>query len=84
MLVVHYEKLVSDRQAQIQRMLDFLGVKFSKQLDKEFNTFQRQHKKEPFDPYTKYQRKYVLAIIKHTIKDLQESRTDTNLTQYLS
>lgn len=69
-LVVKYESLKFELVAQSKRMLDFLGINYSKlQLENLLNhvqTFHRNHSND-FDHYTPYQRSYVHSVVKETI-----------------
>ena len=83
-LVVHYEELKKNREIQVKRMLNFLGVNLSKAPNQDFSTFHRRHEKE-FEPYTKKQKQYVLTAIRNTIRELEQSniKSEVNLTQYV-
>ena len=83
-LVVHYEELKYNRDTQLKRMLNFLGLNSSKALDQDFGMFHRVHKKE-FEPYTKKQKQYVLTVIKNTMRELEQNhmKSEANLTEYI-
>ena len=73
-----------NKNVQIKRMLDFLGLKSFTAPIQDFSAFHRKHKKE-FEPYTKKQKQYIMTTIKNTIKELQWShlQSKANLTQYI-
>ncbi len=85
-LVVYYEDIQKDRGSQTKRMLDFLGVEYH-QLKVTDNVSKFRRKKNfTFDPFTPKQRKFVVLIIKRTIRIIKHYKMSQyiNLDRYLS
>lgn len=70
-LVVKYEDLKKNTLCEVQRMLDFLGIKYEEEVLAEslgtgFDAFHRKHPQEEFDHFTAEQRLRVSQGVKVT------------------
>lgn len=84
-LVIKYEDLRRNQTAQVQRMLDFLQIKYSmenleSQLSVHYKDFHRKHEENHnFRHFTNYQKSNIVQMIKSTMDEIKHS----NLTSLL-
>ena len=77
LLVVYFEDLKANVTGEVERMLDFLQVSYSREqveerLEQNFNFFKRSHHRE-FEHYTTEQRAYITQVVAKTKQELENS-----------
>ncbi len=82
--MVYYEEMQKDSEGQTKRMLDFLGIEYQHEVAGSFSKFHRK-KNSTFDPFTPKQRKFVVLLVKRTIRIIRDYKMSKyiNLEQYL-
>ena len=75
-LVVQYEKLKNDTVGGVKRILDFLGLKYSREeisqrLEGGYTSFYRNHR-DDFEHFTPSQRAFMTNMVNETIQMLDE------------
>ena len=79
LLVVYFEDLKANVTGEVERMLDFLQVSYSREqveerLEQNFTLFKRSHHRE-FEHYTTEQRAYITQVIAKTERELENSNS---------
>ena len=89
-MVVRYEDVKSGQVTEIEKILDFLGIQYDKEvlyrrLQEDYGTFQRQHHLE-YEHYTVNQKQYMNSLLLDTIHMLQKHNVDHlfKLEQYIA
>ena len=81
---MYFEDLKANVTGEVERMLDFLQVSYSREqveerLEQNFTLFKRRHHRE-FEHYTTEQRAYITQVIAKTKQEL-ENNNSTGIIQ---